>query len=106
MHEARLGADDLGEVGQEGDNVVLDLALDGIDPRDVERRAAALLPELGRRLPWDDAQLRHRVESVRLDFEPDSELRLRRPDAGHLRTAVARDQSLLPLVRARGARRA
>ncbi len=36
MHEARLGADDLGQVGQEGDDVVLDLALDRVDAGDVE----------------------------------------------------------------------
>ena len=42
VHEARLRADDLGEVGEEGDDVVLDLALDRVDARDVERRP--LLP--------------------------------------------------------------
>ncbi len=31
MHEARLRPDDLGEVGEEGDDVVLDLALDRVD---------------------------------------------------------------------------
>ena len=38
VHEARLRPDDLGEVGQEGDDVVLGLALDRVDARDVERR--------------------------------------------------------------------
>ncbi len=33
VDEARLGADDLGQVGQEGDDVVLDLALDLVDAR-------------------------------------------------------------------------
>ena len=37
MHEARLRPDDLGEMRQEGDDVVLDLALDLVDPLDVER---------------------------------------------------------------------
>ena len=36
MHEARIRADEFGEVGEEGDDVVLDLALDLVDPRDVE----------------------------------------------------------------------
>ncbi len=42
MDEARLRADDLGKVGQEGDDVVLDLALDGIDALDVELGVFAL----------------------------------------------------------------
>ena len=46
MHEARLRADDLGQVRQEGDDVVLDLGLDGIDARDVEFGVLALLPDL------------------------------------------------------------
>ena len=43
MHEARFRADDLGQMGQKGDDVVLDLALDFLDPRDVE---------LGVLCPW------------------------------------------------------
>ena len=38
VHEARLRADDLGEMRQEGDDVVLHLALDRVDARDVEDR--------------------------------------------------------------------
>ena len=38
MHEARFGADDLGEMRQERDHVVLGLALDLVDARDVEGR--------------------------------------------------------------------
>ena len=43
MDEARLGADMLGEIGQEGDDVVLGLALDRVDarrPRTCRARAA------------------------------------------------------------------
>ena len=36
MDEARLRTDVLGEVGQEGDDVVLRLALDLVDARDLE----------------------------------------------------------------------
>ena len=39
VQEARLRADDLGDVGQEGDDVVLHLALDLVDALDVERAA-------------------------------------------------------------------
>ena len=45
MHEARLGPDDLGEVSQERDHVMLGLALDLVDARDVEGRVARLLPD-------------------------------------------------------------
>ena len=45
VHEARLRPDDLGEMGEEGDDVVLDLALDRVDARDVERGVAALRPD-------------------------------------------------------------
>ena len=45
VHEARLGADDLGQMRQEGDDVVLGLLLDGVDARDVERGLAALVPD-------------------------------------------------------------
>ena len=44
VHEARLRPDDLGEVGEEGDDVVLDLALDRVDARDVERGVACPCP--------------------------------------------------------------
>ena len=38
MHEARVGADEFGEMGEEGDHVVLGHPLDLVDPRDVEFR--------------------------------------------------------------------
>ena len=58
VHEARFGADDLGEVGQEGDDVVLDLALDLVDARDVELGVAALLPDASWRPPWGSRRAR------------------------------------------------
>ena len=48
VHEARLGPDDLGDVGEEGDDVVLDLALDLVDAGDVELGLASPSP----RWPW------------------------------------------------------
>ena len=45
VQEARLGPDDLGDVGQEGDDVVLGLALDLVDAVDVADGVAALLPD-------------------------------------------------------------
>ncbi len=52
MEEARLGADMLGDRGEEGDHVVLHLPLDLIDAGDVE--AAALLDRVGRVLGESD----------------------------------------------------
>jgi hypothetical protein len=45
VHEAGIRADDLRKVGQEGDDVVLGLALDLVDAVDVEGRGAALFPD-------------------------------------------------------------
>ena len=95
VHEARLRPDDLGKVRQEGDDVVLHLALDRVDARHVEDGVAAALPDLGRGLLRHEAELGHGVEGVRLDLEPDAEARLRRPDVGHFRAAVARDHPVL-----------
>ena len=50
MHEARLRSDDLGEVGEKGNDVVLDLRLDRIDARDIEFGVLAFLPDCLRRL--------------------------------------------------------
>ena len=46
MHEARLRADDLGEVGQEGDDVVLGLALDLVDALHIESGVLGLGPDV------------------------------------------------------------
>ncbi len=46
MHEARFRPDDLGEMGEKGDDVVLDLALDLVDARDIELGVSALGPDL------------------------------------------------------------
>ena len=91
MHEARLGADDLGEVGEEGDDVVLGLALDLVDAADVEGGVLGLRPDRLGGLFGDDAELGQRVRRMRLDFEPDLEPGLRLPDRGHFRTGVAGD---------------
>ena len=89
MHEARLGADDLGEMGEKGDHVVLDLALDRIDARNVEGGVLALVPDfLGGGLR-NDPELGERVGRMRLDLEPDAVARLRVPDRSHFGPSVA-----------------
>ena len=93
MDEARVGPDELGQVREEGDDVVLGLALDLVDARDVELGAAALLPDRLGGLFRDDAELGHRVGGMRLDLEPDAKARLGRPDGGHLGAGIARESS-------------
>ena len=60
-------------VGQEGEDVVFDLALDLVDAVGVPDRVAALFPDPRRRGLGDDAQLGHGVGGVRLDLEHDLE---------------------------------
>src|SRR5437016_5696913 len=96
MHEAGIRADDLGEMREERDDVVLDLALDRLDALDVEAGVASLVPDgLGSAL-GDQAELGHGVGGMRLDLEPDAEAGLGRPDLGHLRPGVARDHRRAP----------
>ena len=91
MHEARLRPHDLGQVGEEGNHVMLDVALDRLDARDVELRMLALVPDrLGRGLR-NDAELGHGVGRMRFDLEPDAVTGLRIPDRGHFGPSVARD---------------
>src|SRR5207248_5903004 len=90
MHEARLGADMLGEVGQKGDHVMAGLALDLVDALGLE---AAALPDGASGALGDDSQRRLVIASMRLDLEPDPVPVLRRPDPGHFGAAVARDHA-------------
>ena len=102
MHEARFGPDDLGEMGEEGDDVVLDLGLDRVDARDVEFGVLALGPDgLGGFLR-DHAELGHGVGGVGLDLEPDAESGLRLPDRRHLGAGIAGDHAASPRASARG----
>ena len=91
MDEARLGADDFGQMGQEGDDVMLGLALDLVDPRHVEGRIPGLGPDRLRRFLWDCADFRQRISRMRLDLEPDLEAGLGLPDGGHFRAGIAGD---------------
>ena len=85
MHEARFRPDDLGQMGEEGDDVVLGLALDLLDARDVELGVLALGPDFRRRCLGDDPEFGHGVGGMRLDLEPDAKARFRRPDRRHFR---------------------
>ncbi len=95
MHEARLGADDLRQMRQEGDDVVLGFALDFVDAGDIEARVPGLGPDRLGGLFRDHAKFGQRVRRMRLDLEPDLEARLRLPDGGHFRAGVAGDHGAL-----------
>src|SRR5512139_3203948 len=91
MYEPRLRADDFREVSEECNNVVFDLGLDLIDPRDVEFGRLALAPDRLGGVFWNDAQFRHCIGGMRLDFKPYAKLGFRRPDGGHLGAGIAGD---------------
>jgi hypothetical protein len=74
MHEAGFIADDLGQMGQEGDDVVLGFALDLVDALDIEGRAPPRVPDVFGGLLGDHAQFGQRVAGMGLDLEPDAEL--------------------------------
>ena len=92
MHKARLGPHVLREVGQESDDVVLGLAFDFIDARDIP--LAALPYRLGG-LGGNSSQLHLGVAGVGFDFEPDAEFVVRLPNLGHGGPSVARNHGPL-----------
>jgi hypothetical protein len=95
MHEARFGADDFGQMGEERDHVVMGFALDFVDPRDVERRVFSLGPDRLRGFLGDHAEFSLRIRRMRFDLEPDLEAGLWLPNGSHFRTGVAGDHRRL-----------
>ena len=93
MQEPRLRPDQFGDVGQEGDDVMLHLAFDLVDPVDVEDRTPALFPDGPGGFLGDHAEFGHLVGSMGLDLEHDGEARLGLPDAGEFGAGVARDHA-------------
>src|SRR5262245_31539697 len=91
MHKPRFRSDDFGQMGQESDDVMLDLCLDFINAGNVELRGIAFFPDFLCGLFRDSAELRHGVRRVSFDLKPDSEFGFRRPDRSHLRAGIARD---------------
>ena len=95
MDEARIRPDEFGEMGQEGDDVMLGDALDFVDAVHVEGDVAGLGPDVFRALLGDHADFGEGVAGVGLDLEPDLEPRLRLPDGDHFGTGIARDHGEL-----------
>jgi hypothetical protein len=92
VNEARVGAEGLLEVGQEGDHVVPGGGFDLVDPLRVDG-GAGLDPAEG--VHRDDAAAPVDLADGQLDPEPGLVLRLLAPDPGHLRSAVAGDHACL-----------
>ena len=90
VHKARFGPDMLGEIGQECDRLVMDLALNLADAVDLESGALA---NRFCRTAGDDFKFFLRLAGIDLDFELDAEIVFRRPNPGHLGAAVARDHN-------------
>ena len=95
VHETRFRPDDFGQMGEKGDHIMLGLALDFLDARDVELGVLGLGPDFRRRGLRDDPKPGHGVGGVRLDLKPDAKARFRRPDRRHFRPGVARDHRWL-----------
>ena len=91
VHKAGFGTDDLGEVGEKGNDVMLGHRLDLVDARHIEHRITALFPDHGCGLLRHDTQFGKRISGMRFDLKPDSKARLGLPDGGHLRAAIAGD---------------
>src|SRR5437867_12372649 len=101
MHEPGFRPDMLGQIGQEGDRLVLHPALDLADPPDLE--PTALAHRLGDALR-DDSEFLLRLAGVGLDVELDAEIVVGLPDRRHLRPAVARDHAGIASSTAAGTR--
>jgi len=93
VQEPGLRAHMLGDVGEEGDDVVAGLGLDLVDALDLE--GAARTDRL-RRLARDQPHARLGLAGEGLDFEPDAKAGLRLPEGGHLGAAVAGDHGRAP----------
>ena len=87
MQKPRLGADMLGDGGQEGDDVMLGGALDFIDAGHVE---AAFFPDGFGGFFRNHFEFGQRVAGMRLDVEPDFIPGVIGPDIGHFGAGIAR----------------
>ena len=91
MHEARFWPDDFRQMRQEGDDVVFDFGLDGVDAGNVELGGFAFFPDFLGGVFRNDAELGHGLGCVRLNLKPYAEFCFRRPDRHHIRAGIAGD---------------
>ena len=86
VDEAGFRADVFGHRGKEGDDIVLDLGLDGVDPGDVE---IPLCADDRHHLFRNDPQFRLGLAGQGLDLQPDAEPVFRLPDSCHFGAGIA-----------------
>ena len=80
----------LGQMGQEGDHVMLGHRFDFVNARDVELHVLGF-PHRVSILARDHAEIGHGFAGMRLDLVPNLEFGLGRPDCDHLRAGIAGD---------------
>ena len=100
---ARLGADQFGEVREERDDVVLDLAFDRVDASNVEFCFSTFVADGLCGLFWNHTDFGHGIEGMRLDFEPDAIALFGRPDRRHFLPRVARNHAATTMAASRSA---
>ncbi len=93
VDKPRLWTDELGEVSQEGDDIMVRDLFDLVDPSRVERHAAGLFPDRLGGFFRNDADFGQCIAGMRLDLEPDAVTRPRLPYGGHFGPGIARDHS-------------
>ena len=96
MHETGLGPHVFGEVGQEGNDVVLCFALNFLDSVDVKCTRFAHC--LGR-FAGDYAKFCLGIAGMTFNIEPYFVFVFGRPDGGHLGTGIAWDHGVLRLFK-------
>ena len=91
MQEARLGPNHFGDMGQKGDDIVFDHALNLVNAVGIPDHIAPLFPDRLGRVLGDHAKLGHGIGGMGLDLEPDAVLGLGRPKVGAFRAGITRD---------------
>ena len=88
VDKTRLRADIFGNRGKEGNHVMLDLCLYGIDPGDVE---VSLFTDNRYNFLGDHTQFSLGLTGQSFNFQPDAETVFRFPDVCHFRSGITRD---------------
>src|SRR3546814_4589266 len=94
MHESGGFPHMFGHVGQESDDVVLDLRLYGVDALDLKR---AFIPDRRSSFLRHHAQFGKSISGMRLDFEPDTKFAFRLPDGNNIGRSVETTSELQSL---------
>ena len=94
MHKPRLiGADDIGQMGQKGDDIMFGYRLDPVNFGHIKRHIAGFPHRFGIGAR-DHPQICHRITGMRLNFKPDPEFGFGRPQSHHFGAGVTRDHGV------------